>query len=158
MKYSIVVIALVALLAGCATTRITEDQIQAAAATADYGDFKSETLTVSAWKALEAQDYPKAFAYARKTVEMYDEEARKMNAEMFRFESKETASSKWALNDVGTSLWIMGSAYEAMGMYPEAIETYSNLSKNYTYAQCWDPRGWYWKPAQEAANKVKELQ
>ena len=130
---------------------------QATDETPDFGDFSSETLTVKAWKALAARDYPKLFAYTQKCVELYGEEGKKMNAELTDFEPPETAAKKWALNDVGTSLFIMAKAYEELKMYPDAVKAYRTLANDYRYAQCWDPKGWYWHPAAGADLKAKEL-
>jgi hypothetical protein len=31
------------------------------------------------------------------------------------------------------------------------------LIDEFSYAQCWDPQGWFWKPAEAAAEKVDDL-
>ena len=36
--------------------------------------------------------------------------------------------------------------------------TYQVLLDQYTYAQVWDPKGWFWKPAEEARKKLVLLQ
>jgi len=38
-----------------------------------------------------------------------------------------------------------------------AKKTYNNLVKDYYYAQCWDPKGWFWKPAEAAQQALDEL-
>jgi len=81
-----------------------------------------------------------------------------MNAELTDFEPVETAAKKWALNDVGTSLWMMANAYADLKMYPEAVKAYRTLANDYTYSQCWDPKGWYWHPAEGASHKAKEYE
>lgn len=155
MKRTFLSIALWVFVTSCATTSATEPEIQAAVATVDYGDYTSATLTGKAWKALAKKDYPELFAYTRKCVELYGEEGKKMNAGMTEFEPAGTASEKWALNDVGTCLYIMGSAYEDLEMYPEAAKAYRTLVNEYNYAQCWDPKGWFWRPAENAALRAE---
>ena len=137
---------------------ISEEKIQATASTLDFGNFTSETLATRAWQAAENNDYLELFAYTQKCVELYGEEGKKMNAELTDFEPAETASKKWARNDAGTCLYIMAQAYEKLKMYPEAIQAYRTLASDYKYAQCWDPKGWYWHPAAGANLKADNLQ
>ena len=66
--------------------------------------------------------------------------------------NKDNIFQYWALNDVGTALFILGEAYRNAGQYEEAAQAYKKLINEYFYAQCWDPKGWFWKPA-EAAEK-----
>jgi len=64
----------------------------------------------------------------------------------------------WALNDVGTGLFILGEAYNAAGMKEEAKKAYQRVISDYFYAQCWDPQGWFWKPADAAQQKILEIE
>ena len=34
---------------------------------------------------------------------------------------------------------------------------YQKLVDQYYYAQCWDPKGWFWKPAEAAQQALDEL-
>ena len=142
---------------GLLDAKITEQQVLDTAATLDYGDFNSSTMTTRAWESLASENYAALLAYTRKVIELYGAQGRRMNAEMRAFEPSSTADQKWALNDVGTSLFIAGRAYEAMEMYPEAIEAYTTLTADYGYAQCWDPRGWYWRVADAANQRLEAL-
>ena len=156
MRKAFLIFIIAVFIGGCAAAKITNENVQSTAKSLDFGDFRSETLTAKAWKAFKAKDYPELFAYVDKNVELYGEEGRRINAELTDFEPVETASKKWALNDVGTSLWMKANAYADMKMYPEATQTYRILAKDYKYAQCWDPKGWYWHPATGASQKAKE--
>ncbi|MGB5605992.1 MAG: hypothetical protein WBN51_05685 [Gammaproteobacteria bacterium] len=158
MRKAFLLFTITVFLISCATAEITEKNIQATAETLDFGDYKSETLTARAWKAFADKDYPELFAYVQKNVELYGEEGKRMNAELTDFEPVETAAKKWALNDVGTSLWMMANAYADLKMYPEAVKAYRTLANDYTYSQCWDPKGWYWHPAEGASHKAKEYE
>ena len=158
MKTSISCLFALLLITGCASTKVTPEQLQQTAATIDYGDFRSETLTTRAWNSLEQGDYAAMLGYTNKVIELYAAEAKRMNAEMRAFEPTPTADQKWALNDVGTSLFIMGQGYEAMSMNTEAIAAYHRLTTEFGYAQCWDPKGWYWRPAEAAQARLQELQ
>ena len=145
-------------LISCSTAnKVTQQDIQTSAETLDYGDFTSQTLTTKAWEALDNKNYPAVFAYTQKCEELYGEEGKQMNDGLEYFASPEDAAELWALNDVGTSLYIMATAYEKLEMYPQASEAYKKLANDYSFAQTWDPKGWYWKPATGAASKVEQF-
>jgi hypothetical protein len=138
----------------CTPAKVTHEDIQTKAETLDFGDSTSATLARKAWEASADKNYPELFAYTQKCVELYGAEGKRMNAELTDFEPPETAAQQWALNDVGTCLFIMANAYEELEMYPQAAEAYRTLASDYEYAQCWDPKGWYWHPAAGADVKA----
>jgi hypothetical protein len=35
---------------------------------------------------------------------------------------------------------------------------YRALTEGLKYCQCWDEKGWFWKPAEAAAGRLKELE
>jgi len=156
MKPSFLLICAAALFAGCATTDISDTGIQATAATLDYGDSSSQTLVNKAWKAAEKKKDSELFAYTQRCVELYGEQGKQMNAELSGFEPAASAAEKWALNDVGTCPFIMATAYEQLKMYPEATQAYRTLADDFQYSQCWDPKGWFWRPADGAARKAQK--
>lgn len=145
-------------LISCSTAnKVTQQDIQTSAETLDYGDLSSQELTTKAWEALDDKNYPAVFAYTQKCEELYGEEGKQMNDGLEYFASPEDAAELWELNDVGTSLYIMATAYEKLEMYPQASEAYKKLANDYAFAQTWDPKGWYWKPATGAASKVEQF-
>jgi hypothetical protein len=130
---------------------------EAAGPKLDFGDFSSSTLTTKAWEAQGAGNAEAAIAYAGKCIEMYAAEAKKMQAALTAPAPKETAFEHWALNDVGTSLFITGLAKEGSDK-KGALAAYKDLVANYSYAQCWDTKGWFWSPADAAKGKLKTLE
>ena len=131
------------------------------AAEVDYGDQRSETLTTKAWQALETQNWDGALAYTGKCIEKYEGEAKKMQdalQELPAPEPKEETSKRWALNDVGTCYLIKGEALLKKGDKSGAKEAYTAVAKNFKFARCWDPKGWFWAPADAAKKKVVELE
>jgi len=123
----------------------------------DFGDHTSATLTGKAWKALGEQRYDDALAYTGKCRELYMAEALKQQAALTDFVPAEKAHDSWALNDVGTCLFIEGQGLEKHDK-PKAAATYRELATALKFCQCWDPKGWFWRPAEVAAEKVKQLQ
>jgi tetratricopeptide (TPR) repeat protein len=69
----------------------------------------------------------------------------------------DTAREFWALNDVGTCLFILGKVEEAEGKNAEAIATYQEVIKSFPMAQCWDKQGWFWQPAVAAKERLTAL-
>ncbi len=126
----------------------------------DFGDYSSEQLTVKAWGALEENDLEKVLMYVNKCFDLYSAKAKEMQDSLteYPWESKEKIFSYWALNDVGTCLYIKGEAYQNAGQKEEAKEVFKKLIDEYYYAQCWDPQGWFWKPAEVAQQKLESLE
>jgi len=133
--------------------------MMAAGANWDFGDYTSSTLAQRAWAALAANDLKAVEVYANKSVDLYAGKAKEMQASLkeYPWESKEKILSYWALNDVGTSLFILGEAYQNAGKKEEAAKAYKRVVNEFFYAQCWDPGGWFWKPSEGAQQKLGEL-
>ena len=136
----------------------------------DFGDYKSSTLTSKAWMALQEKDADAVIAYTDKVLELYEDKARDMQESMteYAWESPDEIFSKWALNDVGTALFIKGELLKSAGDYKQAQKVYKKLVDNFFYSQCWDPgpnnekmdtqKGWFWKPAEAAQEALNELE
>ena len=124
---------------------------------ADFGDHTSSTLTTNAWNALGTQKYDDAIACANKCLELYEGKALEMQAALKDYAPAETAAQMWALNDVGTSLFIKGETLVKKGDLKGAKEAYQRVFKEFKYAQTWDTKGWFWKPADAAKKKFVEL-
>ncbi len=126
----------------------------------DFGNMSSATIVSRLWDALGKKDLNLVIAYNAKLVSVYGETAKKMQAAMteYAWESPEKIHSFWALNDVGTGMFILGEAYRIADKKEEAIAAFKAVVSDYLYAQCWDPNGWFWKPAEAAQQKLVELE
>ncbi len=142
----------IGLVAGCAATGGTKQ-----GGGLNFGDFSSETLTTRAWEALGDGSYEAAVRYTEKCVELYEAEARKMQASMTAKAPKDKVHDYWALNDVGTSYFIQGEALLKLGRKDEAIAAFKVVRDELWFAQTWDPKGWFWSPAEAAHAKVVSL-
>ncbi len=125
-----------------------------------YGDMTSNFLVQQMWQALHDKNTAAVIGYDLKLEHLYTDEARDMekslqdyptgsNAEIFKY---------WALNDVATGVFILGEAYRLEHKYDDAIKAYNRVVNNYHFAQCWDPQGWFWRPAEAAQQKIAEAQ
>lgn len=125
----------------------------------DFGDHTSATLTGKAWEALAAGEHQLVKAYVDKCVELYSEEAKKQQSSLREYAAgADKVHANWALNDVGTCLFIQGESYCKQQQPKEAVRAYQAIIDQYRFCQCWDTKGWFWKPAEAAAGKIKELE
>jgi len=154
-KIALLIVAMI-VNAGCTSASLVQDDVDNVAKTLDYGDYTSVTLATKGWETLEKGDFLETLAYTQKCVELYGERGKEMNAQLTAFAPVEKVNDYWALNDAGTCMFIMAQVYERRRMYPEASQAYQTLADDYTYSQCWDPKGWYWHPASGAAAKASK--
>lgn len=124
----------------------------------NFGDYTSATMTTKAWQALMSKNYALVNAYTAKCIELFAAEAKNMQAGLTVPAPADTASTLWALNDVGTCYYVRGQAFEAQGMNAEAIVAYKKLAKEFSFAQTWDLKGWFWSPAEAAKQRLKVLE
>ncbi len=126
----------------------------------DFGDMTSSYISKKAWEALAKKDLNSVIAYVNKNIELYGAKAKEMQLSLkeFPWESQDKIYSYWALNDLGTSMFVLGRAYRDAGKTVEALATFKQLVSDYGYAQCWDPQGWFWKPAEAAQQQIIELE
>jgi len=117
----------------------------------------SGVLTSQAWEALAAKDFTTARARIERCRKLYGEKAIEMQETLSVVPGPDTAREFWALNDVGTCLFILGKVEEAEGKNAEAIAAYQEVIKSFPMAQCWDKQGWFWQPAVAAKERLTAL-
>jgi len=122
----------------------------------NFGDYRSATLASKGWEALSANDLEAVLAYTNKCIELYADQAKKMQASLMDFPAgtNDEIHSYWALNDVATCLFIQGEVYRKNDMLDEAKAAYQKIVDDYAYGQCWDTGGWFWKPSEAAQEKI----
>ncbi len=133
------------------------DQLTTMGTSYDFGDYTSQTLTTKAWEALGANDHKGVELYTKKCIELYEEEAKKQQASLTAFAPKEKAFDNWALNDVATCHFILGESLMAQKRFGEAKEAFERVVNDFGFAQCWDPKGWFWKVAVGARGRLNKI-
>jgi tetratricopeptide (TPR) repeat protein len=123
----------------------------------DFEDYTSETLTRKAWESLGSNNITNTIIYANKCISLYKKDAVKQQESLSNYAPKEKAFDYWALNDVGTCYFILGEAYAKNKEWKKAVEAYQTVVNEFFYAQCWDPRGWFWKPAVASRGKLNKI-
>ena len=124
----------------------------------DYGDYTSVTLQVKSWDALGEGKYEDAVKYTEKCAELYEEKARAMQASLSAKPSTDVVHDYWALNDVGTCYFIKGEALTKLKKDTEAIAAFKVVRDELYYSQAWDPKGWFWAPADAAYPRIEMLE
>jgi len=123
----------------------------------DFGDYSSQTLTTKAWAALAAKNHDAVAGYTGKCIEMFEKQAIEMQAKLTAPAPAESANEYWALNDVSTCYLVRAQSKEAQGDTSGSLSDYQTIVDKLSYGQCWDVKGWFWKPADAAKVKIKEL-
>ncbi|MBI4342026.1 MAG: hypothetical protein HY599_01520 [Candidatus Omnitrophica bacterium] len=90
-------------------------------------------------------------------MELYEEEAKKQQASLTEFAPKEKVFNYWALNDVATSHFIYGESLMAQQRYQEAKKIFDKIVNEFSFAQCWDPKGWFWKVAVASRGRLNKI-
>lgn len=158
MKNILTLIAVAMLTFGCASTAPSKAEApQKAPAEVDFGDYTSQTLTTNAWLALAEGKYDHVLEYTGKCLELYEKKAIEMQASLDAKAHIDKVHDYWALNDVGTSYFIRGEALVKLGRKDEALAAYTKLKDELFYAQAWDPKGWFWSPADASYSKIDVL-
>lgn len=125
----------------------------------DFGDHSSEHLLEQAWAALERADLPAALGYTQKCIDLYAVQAQVMQSELKALpEDDDIIFAQWALNDVATAHFIRGLVYRQNEQPEMALREFEIIQDRYPLGQCWDPKGWFWTPADAAAAHIKSLQ
>ncbi|MFH1045581.1 MAG: glycoside hydrolase family 2 TIM barrel-domain containing protein [Candidatus Omnitrophota bacterium] len=126
----------------------------------DYGNLSSGHLTVKSWEALGKKDWEALWAYTQKCIELFEKAAKDQQATLSSFPSTEQMSAYGVLNDVGTCFFMRAEALMRQEKWTAARAAFQAVLDNFSYAQCWDPRGWFWKVAlasQESIVKIDQI-
>ena len=123
----------------------------------DFSDLSHWNLTVSAWESLAQKDYDGVFVYAKKCLEIYEPKAREMAVGMKSFSRPGHEDDFALVNDVATSHYIMGEAYMKLGRSGDAVKEFTYVIETYPYAQCWDPKGWFWKVSEVSRKNIDKI-
>ena len=129
---------------------------------------RNAALTSAAWKAFNAGNYSEAIATAWKVIDEFGEVAGRKQADLEKRQAptppkrittqgeKQKIFDRGLLNDAATCWFIIGFSHEKLNHIAEARNAFLKAAE-YTYARAWDPRGWFWSPAEAAKNHLKVL-
>ena len=126
-------------------------------------------LTVAAWDAFNKGEFERAIEIADKCLDEFRLSAEREQAALEKAKVplpptgavpdnvKKAILARGVLNDVGTCLFIKGRSAESLGRRDVARLAYEG-AKKLNYARCWDPKGWFWSPAEAAGDRLLGMQ
>jgi hypothetical protein len=123
----------------------------------DFSDSSHWNLTVSAWESLAQKDFEGVSAYANKCLELYEAKAKELALGMKSFSRPGHEDDFALVNDVATSHYIMGEAYMKLERPGDAVKEFTYVIETYPYAQCWDPKGWFWKVSEVSRKNIDKI-
>ncbi|MFH1691541.1 MAG: glycoside hydrolase family 2 TIM barrel-domain containing protein [Candidatus Omnitrophota bacterium] len=115
-------------------------------------------IVAKSWEALTKNESDKVYAYAKEMVDSYGVQARQQQKSLTAFPAAEKTKNYDILNSVATCLFIKGEALLKEDKTEEAKKVFQLILSDYSYAQAWDPRGWYWKVAEKAQATLDKLE
>ena len=114
------------------------------------GDYEAAVTTVDAcfgiWGAKAGQQQKKLHEEGTKCPRTGRVSAR----------AKAKIHENYLMNDVSTALWAKARSHHQLGDIEQAKVTYGRC----VYMACgraWDPKGWFWSPAQDCATFARKL-
>ncbi|MFH1621962.1 MAG: tetratricopeptide repeat protein, partial [Candidatus Omnitrophota bacterium] len=117
-----------------------------------------KNYVAEAWRILSLKDYTLLDNLVEECVKKYGEEADKEQAALSDFPSQDKIDLYKNLNNVATCLFVKIEALVKQEKTEEAKQACRDLIKKYSFAQAWDPRGWYWKIAVSAQSTLDKLE
>jgi tetratricopeptide (TPR) repeat protein len=115
-------------------------------------------VTGKAWSALGSKDWNAVISHADRALGTWGTLAKQTNSKLNGYAPAKDAKKYSNLNEVGTCLMLKGDALRQKGDLKGAIATYELLLCDYQYAQVWDPKGWFWRPAESARKSLAKLE
>ncbi len=117
----------------------------------------SETVA-KCWEALAKNEPDKVYAIAQQMVDEYGLQAREQQQSLNSFPAAEKTKNYDVLNNVATCLFIKGEALLKENKTEDAKKIFHLILSDYSFAQAWDPRGWYWKVAEKSQATLDKLE
>ncbi len=119
----------------------------------------SEDMVVAAWNALNRGDDDMALEQAQAAIAEWSSWAMQLQTRKQRElgslinfsgdpSDRKKVFSYWALNDVGAAYFIVGKILHEKKDYASAGRAFQQIINHYSLAQVWDPKGWFWSPAE----------
>lgn len=129
-------------------------------------DVKAADITAAAWRANLMRKPEEVLRQTGLCIKLFEAEAVKMQKALKapvptggnHGINRKAVQAQWALNEVGTCLFLQGKAYEKLENPDLALKSYRKLVNSFSYAQCWDTGGWFWKPAKAAQKRITALE
>ncbi|HOD11974.1 MAG TPA: glycoside hydrolase family 2 TIM barrel-domain containing protein [Candidatus Omnitrophota bacterium] len=117
----------------------------------------SQEYVRKAWEASSQNNFEEVDRLTDECVLHYNDQAKQQQASLTGFADKGTESQYQALNDVATALFIHAESLMKQGKTEDSRKLFMRIIEEFSWAQSWDPRGWYWAPAEKAQASIDKL-
>ena len=125
---------------------------------AEEGNPTSAELIEKAWEVHGKHDIEETSKVTQQCIDLYQDEAKRQQASLSTLPKGSDIANYRVLNDVATAYFIQGESYMRQEKFPEAIQTFETIIKEFPFAQAWDPRGWYWQISEAAQESIDKIQ
>ena len=116
----------------------------------------SPLLTFYAWLAFSNKNYDEAIKLTEHCIELYGPEALRQQGFLSSFAPAVEARNSWALNDVGTCLFIKGKSLYETGKFQRSHDVFKKISDLFSFSQCFDyANRTFWLPSDKAKNNIQ---
>lgn len=123
----------------------------------DFSDESAPALTIKAWQALNNKDEDGLLAYTSRCIELYEDRAKDQEALLDDFAPSGSEGNYEYLNNVAACYFIRGEFYKHLKDWKKAKASYQKTVDSFYFAQYWDPRGWWWKPAEISKGEIEKI-
>ncbi|MCU0665669.1 MAG: hypothetical protein MUF05_01025 [Candidatus Omnitrophica bacterium] len=117
----------------------------------------SSELITKAWEAHGKYDVEATFQYTNQCIQLYKQEAAQEQASLTSLPKDKEIASVQALNDVAVAYFIQAESYMRQDKIEDAKKTFQLIIDKYSFAQSWDPRGWYWQIADASKKSLEKI-
>ncbi|MCD6093960.1 MAG: tetratricopeptide repeat protein [Candidatus Omnitrophica bacterium] len=112
-------------------------------------------LIFNAWNSLSKKEYSDALKWTDECIAKFGEEAARQQISLSSFPPPQVESPYDILNCVGVAYFIQGKVFLAQGDEEKAKEKFLAVINQFGFSQWWDPKGWFWKVAEEAEREIQ---
>lgn len=114
----------------------------------------SSHLTQKAWDALADGHFEEVHRFCDDCIKLFADQAKEKQSMLRDFPDPQNIEFYQVLNDVGTCLFLKGRTCYMRGENKKAREIFQDIIDHYSFAQCWDEQGWYWKVDEAARDQI----
>jgi len=125
----------------------------------DILKLSSGELTTRAWVAHGQRDIEATNKYTQECIDLYKDQAEKEQASLTALpKNKNEIGAVPALNDVATCYFIQAESLLRQEKIDAAKKILQLIIDQYSFAQSWDARGWFWSIKLAAQQTLKKIE
>jgi len=115
-------------------------------------------LLVSARKAKDKGEFDKVYELATQAMQRFGNDARAQQKALKDFPPSEQINNYAELNNMAECQFIKAEALKNQGKKDGSIAAFKVIVTDFSFAQAWDPRGWFYKLAKTAREAIDRME